>query len=212
MRTRTVVFGVLGVLATAWALALALAPDLLLAVGPLERAITWLADLEPKRVMLAGALVVVLYAALAARRPRETEGDPDGVDAATRFRATASEPPEAVTADRRPLTGARLDAELDRALAGDGRDVAAVRSTLADLAVDAYADAARVSTARARDDVRAGRWTTDPVAAAFLAAEGGPTPSLAARMRLWLTPTAERRRRVERTLAAVQDLLTEEQR
>jgi hypothetical protein len=46
----------------------------------------------------------------------------------------------------------------------------------------------------------------DPVAAAFLAGEGGPEPGLAARVRLWLVPERERARRVERTVRAIEHL------
>jgi hypothetical protein len=61
-----------------------------------------------------------------------------------------------------------------------------------------------VSRERAREAVAAGTWTDDPVAAAFLAGEGGPVPSLRARARLWLLPERERERRVERALRAIE--------
>jgi len=53
--------------------------------------------------------------------------------------------------------------------------------------------------------VATGGWTDDRTAAAFLAGEGGPVPTLGSRLRLWLDPESERERRIRRTVAALDD-------
>jgi sugar (pentulose or hexulose) kinase len=111
-----------------------------------------------------------------------------------------------VTADRRRLAGADLDAVVDRANETGGSALREVREALGRTATDVYAEYADVDRERAREAVRAGTWTRDPVAAAFLAGEAGPDPGLAARARLWLVPERERARRVERTVRAIEGL------
>ena len=206
MRWRVAVFGTLGAIATIVGAVLVLAPGLLLGVPPVRMAVSSLTA-GPKAVMTAAAAVVGLYV-LTAARSGPARGVPDETAAEQRFDAAATDPPEAVTADRRSLTGAGLDADVRVAVADGGRPLGAVRDLLRDLAVDAYTDDPG-RTDEARRAVDTGAWTDDPHAAAFLAGEGGPTPSLLSRVRLWLVPERERERRIEAAMSAVERLREE---
>ncbi|MEF8886348.1 MAG: hypothetical protein V5A30_00970 [Haloarculaceae archaeon] len=203
MRPRSLL-GLLGAaLAGAGAVAVFL-PGSLLSVGPVRRAVEAVGGVEPTAAVLLASGVTGLYLAVVARSGGETVATGDPAD--RRFATAAEAPPEAVTADRRRLAGADLDAAVDRASASGGPALREVRGTLARTATDIYAEYAGVDRDRAREAVRAGTWTRDPVAAAFLAGEGGPDSGLAARARLWLVPERERARRVERTVRAIEHL------
>jgi len=197
----------LGVLGAGLALAGAVAvflPDAVLSVGPVRGAIETVGGVEPTAAVLLASGVAGLYLAVAAR---SSDGAPPAEDPADRrFAGVAEAPPEAVTADRRRLAGEDLDATVDRASASGGPALREVRGTLARTAADVYAEHAGLDRGRAREAVRAGAWTDDPVAAAFLAGEDGPAPGFGARVRLWLVPERERSRRVERTVRAIEHL------
>jgi len=196
----------LGVLGAALALAGAVAvflPDPVLSVGPVGRAVSAVGGVEPTAAVLVASGVTGLYLAVTARSSGSTpaeESDP----ADRRFARLPEAPPEAVTVDRRRLAGADLDAVVERASVSGGPPLQEVRGTLAQTATDIYAEYADSDRERAREAVRVGTWTDDPVAAAFLADEGGPDPGLGARVRLWLVPERERARRVERTVQAIE--------
>jgi hypothetical protein len=199
----------LGLLGAALALAGAVAvflPGALLSVGPVRRAVEAAGGVEPTAAVLLASGVTGLYLAVAARSGGSGRAASPEDPADRRFAAAAETPPEAVTADRRRLAGADLDAVVDRASATGGAALQEARGALARTAADAYAEYAGLDRERAREAVRAGTWTRDPVAAAFLAGEGGPEPGLGARVRLWLVPKRERARRVERTVRAIERL------
>ncbi len=205
MRLRVALFGGLGALATALAAGLAVAPDLVTAVGPVAAGIDLLAGWGPKQLLLVGAAVAGLYAVVAA-----WIGGRDGPaagDGRARFDAAVANPPEAVTADRRRLAGEHLDARIERGADGDPQSVESVRTALSADAAAACAATRGVTTDRARDLVRSGQWTDDRLAAAFLASDEGPNPSPWARLRLVLVPTSERTRRIDRTVAAIDRLV-----
>lgn len=196
--------GVLGAaLASAGAVAVFL-PESALSVGPVRRAVEAVGGVEPTAAVLFASGVAGLYLAVAARSGGEVPSPQDPAD--RRFAAAAETPPEAVTADRRRLAGADLDAVVARANESGGAPLQEVRGTLARTAADAYAEYAEIDRERAREAVRAGTWTDDHVAAAFLAGEDGPDAGLGARVRLWLVPERERGRRVERTVRAIEGL------
>ena len=116
-------------------------------------------------------------------------------------------PPLSAPAADEPVVGGDLDgdveATVEAAAAGADRDEA--RPELRSLAVDAlvHVDGCDRTTARRR--VEAGEWTDDPVAAAYLA--DGSTESLRRRLAARLRPRRTIRRRVDRTVAAVEALL-----
>lgn len=79
-----------------------------------------------------------------------------------------------------------------------------VRGRLTDGAVRAVTAARGLETEAARDAVRSGTWTDDPVAAAFLATDR--RQPLRERLRGAVDPGGAYRRRVRRTLSAIESL------
>lgn len=209
MRRRAAVLGTLGALLTVVSAGFAFVPDLLLAVGPVRDTVRALSGTDPTAVVLAATVVVALYVAVAARSSAGESSLAPRSDADRRFDGVATTPPEAVTADRRGRTAAALDAEVDAAVEFGGHRLASVRDVLARTAADVVADHRGTDPATAREAVETGTWTDDDVAAAFLAGEAGPTPALGSRIRLWLAPERERRRRIERTVDAIRALAGE---
>lgn len=200
---RVVVFGVLGGLLTAVAATLVFAPALLLEAAPVETAVRALAGTDPGTVALWTVAAVGVALAILAWNPSRSVA---GGEAETAFERALDAPPEAVTDDRRRLAAADLDAEMTRAVVEGGERFVEVRESLFETAVRAYAEYERVDPeTRSYAAVAGGEWTDDRTAAAFLA-EDGPTPTVRARVRLWLTPERERRRRLDRTLAAIERL------
>lgn len=203
MRLRLAVLGTLGALVTVVAAAFVVVPDTLLGVPAVAATVEGLAGLEPTTVMLAASAVAGLYVAVASRTGSGSATDASPAD--ERFAAAAGDsPPEAVMADRRRQTAAGLDATLAEGIEAGGDALTATRETLFATAVDTYAEARAVPREAAREAVERGTWTDSPEAARFLAGDRGPEPGLLARIRLWLTPERERRRRVEATVAAIE--------
>jgi hypothetical protein len=192
MRLRTVVFGTVGLLATAVAASLVFAPT---AAG--ESLVAVFGSVAPTTALLAGSLTVGLCAVLAGWL-----GGLLGGGSPTAFDVAIDTPPETVTATESRLFAADIDAAIDDAVAGDDAAMDTVTERLAAAATTAYAVGSSVSQASAHQAVRAGTWTDDAVAAAMLS----PTEpqSLLARLRLWLDPESERRRRIRRTVDAIE--------
>ncbi|AAV47776.1 unknown [Haloarcula marismortui ATCC 43049] len=191
MRLRTVVFGTVGLLATGVAASLVFAPT---AAG--ESLVAVLGSVAPTTILLAGSLTVGLCAVLAGWL-----GGLLGGGSPTAFDVAVDSLPEDVTATESRLFAADIDAAIDDAVAGDDAAMDTVTERLTAAATTAYAIGAGVSQASAQQAVRAGTWTDDAVAAAMLS----PTEpqSLLARLRLWLDPESERRRRIRRTVDAI---------
>jgi hypothetical protein len=206
MRGRVAVFGTLGALATLVAGAFVVAPGVFVSVPAVRGAVERLSRLDPTLVMLGATLFVSLYVALAARSPTSERSFDATSEANRRYDRASTEPPEAVTADRRAVTATNLDSDIDEAIQRGGRRLQSVRRLLADLVAETYAGRHQTTVAEARETVATGAWTDDGVAAAFLGGENGPNPSLLSRIRLWLTPERERARRVDRTLRALDAL------
>lgn len=204
-RLRVAVLGGLGGALTGVAAGLVFAPDLLLGTAPAEAAVRTLSGADPRTVALWTALTVLAALAVVSWTPTGS-GYVPGAEAETAFERALADAPEAVTDDRRRVAAADLDADLTRAVVDGGGRIVALRESLVETAVGAYAEYERVDRARARTAVESGEWTDDRTAGAFLAEEDGPTPTLLSRARLWLTPERERRRRVDRTLAAIRRL------
>jgi len=209
MRWRIAIFGTLGALATVVGAIFVLAPNALLAIGPVRGFVSSLSTTGPKAVMTAAAAIVGLYVAAAARSSSAEQSLPAVSAAEERFDAAATSPPEDVTADRRAMTAAGLDADVQIAVSGGGEPLRGVRDLLGDIATEAYADDPRTDEADARRVIETGEWTDDPTAAAFLAGPDGPTASVLSRVRLWLSPERERERRIEATLAEIERLREE---
>jgi hypothetical protein len=207
MRRRVVVLGALGGVATGLGLALLLAPGVVRSVGPLDGFVEAAGAADPKLLMLVAGLGVTGYVMLAARSNPTAESSGIRPPAQRRFERAGPQPPGAVTAARRRVAAASVDGEFEVAVENGGRALREARAHLAAVATDAYAVTTGQSREAARDAVANGTWTDDPVAALFLS-EGGRPPRRA-RLALWLRPRQERRRRIERTVAAVERLAGE---
>lgn len=202
MRVR--VLGGLGAVLTVGAVAVLVRPEL---TNSLSGVVSVVESQEPNRLLLALGSVVGSYAAWAARGSSSARPPEDGP--AKRF-AGVGDPPETVSAADRTRTGESFDARIEAACSGDAEAFDAIRSTLAETATGAYARAADCSPADARRAIETGTWTQNSTAAAFLAGETGPGFSLLARLRAWLDPSAERRRRIEQTIDALGRVLDDD--
>jgi hypothetical protein len=199
MRAR--IFGGLGVLLTLVAAAVIAAPNL---TDSITEVAALLESRDPERLLLVLGSVVGLYAAWSARASSPDEPAVDGPAAGFE---SAGDPTETVSTGDQTRTGESFDDRIAVACAGDDEELRAVRSDLADTAASAHARAADRTSEVARREIRSGAWTADPIAAAFLADESGPNFSLLARLRAWLDSSAERRRRIDRTVEAVGGIL-----
>jgi hypothetical protein len=178
--------GVFGVLATLFGVGLVLAPGLVVS-GPVEGAVDMAAAAGTAELMLVlGGVVAVLVGAVPWRRSR-ANGDP------------LERIPERPTDDRHTD---RLGTGVGVAVREGGEAWERIRLELAEVAVETYADTANISPSAAKQAVRRGEWTGDDLAAGVLAGE----VSGRARLRLWLTPERERRRRIARTVRAIERL------
>jgi hypothetical protein len=210
MHLRVAVLGVLGGLLTGAVAVLVFAPGLLLGTALARAAVRIVSGLDPNTVSIWTALAVLAALAVVSWSPTGS-GYAPGTKAETAFERALADTPEAVTDDRRQVAAADLDSDLALAVFEGGEPFAEVREALFRTAVGVYAAYERADLeTRSYAAVAGGEWTDDRTAAAFLAEEDGPTPTLLARVRLWLTPERERRRRVDRTLAAIRHLREEE--
>jgi len=199
-RGRVVVAG--GAVASLCGFALALAPGLA-ERPPFDALAGAIVGLDRSAAVLLAAGAVggyALFAAWADGRSQVPRADSEAFD---RLR---DRPPEAPRGETTARTAARVDATVDR-LVDEGEGTGDLTAELAATAAAAHAAAAGTDRAAARTAVETGAWTDDPVAAAVLGA--GPPP-LAARLRLWLVPRRERRRRIERTIAAIERVRADE--
>ncbi|RDI69598.1 DUF7269 family protein [Halopelagius longus] len=193
--------GFLGVVAVAVAVALVVGvvPD-----GPVATAESAVASVDTGAYLFGLAAVAVLSGAWFSRRrpaPRPR------TDAEARFESLRDAPPEAATGSSAPRPGGRFDGLL--AEATDGRSegsMRAVRDRLRALAAETYADVRNAPADEARRAVESGEWTDDRLAAATVADGDDASYPFGSRLRLWLDPARERRRRAERTLDAVREL------
>lgn len=198
LAVRTAVFGGTGAVVTAIAVGLVVAPDRLLALPVVSTLADGAADADSQQVLLVVAAFVVLFTLWLAR-PRRDTGTVDV------FEHLETAPPETVSTGA-VLAGQRFDEQFETAVRpgrswGDSPARAELRATAIDVV---SLTEGREAATRAVD---AGTWTEDSLAAATLAGPGGPRPSLWARLRHWLDPTAERERRIDRTLAALESRL-----
>lgn len=189
----------LGVAALAVAAGVAVAPaattELLPAVGSLTE-LLWGFD---ERVLLAAVAAVTGLLALAFSRVG-VSGDPATEPAMDGRRGQAV---EAVAVPPETITGSGLDRAFDQVR--DTDELAGVAGRLRATAVAVERTAAGVDRETARDRVARGAWTDDDLAAAVLG-ESVPVP-VVARLRAWLDEEREARRRLRRTVTAVETRL-----
>lgn len=188
--------GGFGILATLFGLGLLLELDPLLS-GPVESVTDSLASVNPLTLMLVLGLLTGLLIAVTAW-PRSTSTARTAVE--RQFDDAVGGPPDAV--GTAPERSDLLGAELELGIRQGGEQWHAVRSSLFETAVRTYAQGVGARPATARAMVESGDWTEDSLAAGVLRGDAPPL----ARLRLWLAPERERRRRVERTLEAIEQL------
>ncbi|WP_158058979.1 DUF7269 family protein [Halorussus halophilus] len=199
MQTKVAVFGTAGVVLTLLAIVSSVVPGAGTLLDPLG---AMLAGEDPTRLLLLLGALTGGYAVWTAWRRGSSPDDED--PATARYEAAADEPPEAVGVTDHETPGDGFDRQVEAALAGDSRALQPVQQRLADTATRALTRSQNCSKETARRAVETGEWTDDELAAAFVAGDDGPDYSLWTRLRGWLDPETERRRRVERTVSAVQ--------
>jgi len=200
---RAVVGGV-GAFATALGLLSVATPSVVAETEPLATLVGVASGVEPRTVFVLGTVAVGLSVARAVWRSPDARSVGD--DRATeRFERVLETPPEVPTAADRTLTANAFEATTERAVDGDDRAMDDVRDRLGGLAV-ARLRRGTAEPSRAERLVATGEWTDDRTAAAFLSADEGPVAPFRSRLRLWLDPETERRRRVRRTVAAIDAL------
>lgn len=203
-RRRELAYGTAGVVATAVGIGLFLVPDLLLGIGPVAWAVRSLTAVDATTLGLVAGVLATLYLGWSARSQPASETVSAASRSETRFEMAATAPPETVTAQRQRLAAGWVDDDVEEAIEHGGDALAETRSQLRSTATHAYATAADVTPEAARAAVDGGEWTADRMAATFLAGPEGPSASLGARLRLWLFPARERRRRIERSITAIE--------
>ena len=200
MRLRTIVDGVLvlvAVVALGFAVVLATAPSALPpAIG--EEIATVEEAVDPEYVLLGVGVVVGLFALWRSYFSGATDVRDGGVD---RERTSPSATDVAVIGER---TTRRADATIDALERGTRADPDRITRELRD-AARAVERARGHSSERAAERVRNGEWTDDQIAATFLGDDSAGRLSLWHRLRRWLFPGRTFERRLERTLATLED-------
>lgn len=182
-----------------FAVVVAVAPDqILVAFPPLEPVVETARDLDGSLVLAAASVVVGLLASQLARSgttPAETV-DPE-------MDAESARLPESVAVDPGTVSGDALQRAYDAVESPADLDALAdgLRSTAE--AVERTTTGADSETATRR--IAAGEWTDDALAAAVL---GGEVPlPVTARLRGWLDPEGEAKRRLARVIDAIETRL-----
>lgn len=198
---RGLLSGSVGLAATLLALGLVVAPETVRAIAPLDRALETIESQDPRTLLLGVGLLAGAVATAVARSRRRDQTGP------SRPTALVDRPPEAVTSGRQNRPGGALDGAVERAVDGDQIAAGDVREVLEACAVRTLCRQPGLDPATARASVTSGQWTADELAAAFV---GSARPPLSARLREWLDPAAEQRRRIDRTISAIEALGADE--
>lgn len=201
MRWRRAVFGTLGILATLAGLALLFVPGF--AAGPAAALLDAVEAVGSERVLLAAGLGVIAYLGIGLRTP---DADSESDSGTHRFDERATGATETGTTGTQPITASELDEGIQAAIEDGGEPLVVLRERLRTTAVSVHADVIGVPQSDARAAVEGGEWCRDRVATAFLAGPDGPGYSLSATLRLLVVPRRERRRRIERTITAIEGL------
>jgi hypothetical protein len=179
------------------AAALVFSPGLLAPVeGALEPVYRLVEGIETRRLLLIGALLIGVVAVLVVTIRKLSGGE-----SPPRLVAEGERPPEATSVDPATVSGATADRAIaDVASLKEAREL---REELRETAIDALG-AAGEPPDDARERLERGDWTDDDLAAGFLG-DAVPVPLLA-RLRGWLDESAEGRRRLIRSVDAVDEL------
>lgn len=179
--------GGFGVLATLFGVGLLVAPGVV-NIGPARALTDGLGSADPTQLLLVLGGVAGLLGAVALRpRPGPTRSN----RVTRRFDAAVERTDDGTDRPGPPV---------ERAVREGGEPYRALLSTLADTAADAHAAATDDPPETAERAVRNGTWTDDHLAAGVLADD----LPLSARVAGRVAPVRERRRRVERTVRAIE--------
>lgn len=201
MRWRRAAFGMIGLLATVFALALLFVPRI--AAGPVTGLLDAVERVGSERVLLAAGLGLIASLGVALRSP----SDETGAEQATRrFDERIERDAGRATTGHQRITASELDEGIEAAVEDGDEALAVLRERLRTAAVSVYADVMAVPESDARAVVAGGEWCRDELPAAFLAGPDGPGHSLSENLRLLVVPRRERRRRIERTITAIEEL------
>ena len=192
IRYRRLLFGAVGIVAVGLGVGLILAPGLV-AVGPINILSRALDTVGPANVLLVTGVGLVGYLAVGLRSPPATN-EPSPFD-------SPAEAPEAHTSE---LAGGELEELFQSAIADGGESLEQARARLRRTATAVYADRMECSTEEARAAIERGEWCQDSLAAAVLSDR--QSAPIGAQLRLFVLPDSERRRRIERSLAAIERL------
>ncbi|QSG05264.1 DUF7269 family protein [Halapricum desulfuricans] len=189
MRVRSVA-GAVGLLGALLALGLVAAPQSATSIRPVALlAETLPVDRADLLVTGLGAVVGLVAVTLAYSLSGDGGAGP-----------LVERPPEAVNARTPSRPGRAFDRHIEGDLDASDTDER-VREVLREAAIETLVRQDGMQPENARTAVDRGRWTDDRVAAAFL---GAPAQPLGARLRRWLDPDRERRRRANRTIEAIE--------
>ncbi|MXR52524.1 hypothetical protein GRX03_13015 [Halovenus sp. WSH3] len=188
-------FGVVGILSILFGIALLFVP----AVGSLGAVQSLLERIEtvgPTRTLLFTGAGLIGYLLIGLRSPAaDREGTTDQFD---------RDPGDSDSVEG--LAGHHLQRQVQTAIEDGSEDFVTVRERLQETAAAVYADLVGCTEQQARTAVSDGTWCNDPLVAAFLAGEDGPATPLGAQVRLFVFPRRERRRRIERTVAVIEEV------
>lgn len=202
MNRHNAVFVTVGAVATVLGLGLLFVPGTL-AFGPVGRVLDGIEEAGSERVFLIAGSGVIAYLALALRTPGV---DGETSQATRRFEQFVEQPPGTDATESKHITASELDEGIEAAIENGGEAVVVLRERLRTTAAAVYGEVTNTSPETARAAVNRGQWCRDPVAAAFLAGPDGPSHPLAGKIRLLIVPDRERRRRIERTMTAIERL------
>lgn len=202
MNRQQIAFAIVGALTTAFGLALLFTPNTVL-IDPVEMLVEGVETTGQGPVLLLTGIGVIAYLGIALR---PTENETESGQATRRFEQYIEQPPGTIPEDDRRLTASDLDEEITEAIENGGESLVVLRRRLRTTAASVYADVMNTQTASAQTVVDQGEWCRDPVAAAFLAGSAGPSTPLQGKLRMFLLPRRERRRRIERTITAIEQL------
>ena len=189
------VLGGFGVLVTVLGVGLLFAPELL-GTGPVTNLTRVVAETGSTQLLLVLGFLTAVLVGVAAWPGSKSAGP-------TKTERFA----EAGNRQTAPDRGAErlVGADVETAIREGGGDWRRLRATLADTATSAYAQHEGVSRSKAAAAIEQGRWTDDALAAGVVGGE----PPRRARLRMWLAPGRERRRRIERATTAIERLQTQ---
>jgi hypothetical protein len=188
------VFGTVGLVAVLFGLGLLYVPAVSSA-GPIQQALRYVEAVGTTRTLLLTGGGLIGYLAVGLRSPETTAETT--VDQFEPERAT--ERPES-----NGITGAQFDQQVQTAIDDGGEPFADVREQLQQTATSVYADLVGCAEEQAWQAVEDGTWCSDQLAGTFLSTRH--SFSLGAQLRLMVFPRRERRRRIEQTVAVIEQV------